>query len=211
MNKMKYITSLFLLLICFYTTNAQPFEGTIDFSKITNGQTTNYRYYVKNEKVRIEEFDEDNRVIGVIIVDVLALNTILMNTQKKLYLELEKNNSKLALIHGADAQFTKVEKNIAGYNCQEVIVRDKKDKREVSFFVNGENFNFFKNLMIALNRKDIPSLYFQQIPNLENLFPFSAIEKDHFGTIITAFEVTKISKNVVEDSFFVVPSDYSKL
>ncbi|HRH36912.1 MAG TPA: hypothetical protein PK760_01120, partial [Flavobacteriales bacterium] len=45
--------------------NAQGFEGVIEFTKTTGPVITNYKYYVKGDRIRIEEISSRGEVQGI--------------------------------------------------------------------------------------------------------------------------------------------------
>lgn len=190
---------------------SQSFEGEIGFTKKTLNETYNYRYYVKNENVRIEEFDDEKKLIGIVLVNINSYDAILINIDRKLFVDLEKNNVKLTKIQGMDIKNSSSMKKIAGYDCKEVVVKNKKENNEVVYYNHKANYSFFKGLLITLNRKDLASLYFQQIPDINDVFPFMAIEKDASGKVLTTFEVTDVVSKKVDDKLFEIPKGYSKL
>ncbi|MCB0814093.1 MAG: hypothetical protein KDB87_13160, partial [Flavobacteriales bacterium] len=48
---------------------AQAFEGVIEFTKTTGPVVTTYRYFVKGDRVRIEEVSSRGEVQGIMLVD----------------------------------------------------------------------------------------------------------------------------------------------
>ena len=51
------------------------FEGTVDFVKSKGKLTVNYKYKVKDGKVRVEEYGNDNSLDGIQLVDTCLLYT----------------------------------------------------------------------------------------------------------------------------------------
>lgn len=212
MEKLSKIFILPFLVFSFFNGFAQePFEGEIEFVKKSGTETVKYIYHVKGNNVRIDELNSDNTLVGVMIVNTKTYEAISLNLERKMYIDLEKNNTKLAKIDGVETINGKGTKKIAGYNCKEVIVKNKTDKTQVTFYMVKDNFSFFEGLIIALNRKDKPALYFQQIPDIKNVFPFLAIEQDATGKEISRLEVLQAVKRKVEDDLFKIPEGYSKL
>lgn len=211
---MKLFLKSFLLFILLFTGIngfSQAFEGEIEFTKKTGKEIVKYLYHIKGDKVRIDELNTENKLVGVMIVNVKTYEAISLNLERRMYVDLEKNNTKLAKIEGVNVSNGKITKMIAGYNCKEVVVKNKKLKNQVVYYIHKDNFDFFEGLMIALNRKDLASVYFQQIPDIKGVFPFMAIEKDASGKEITTLEVTEVVKRKVEDGLFKIPDGYSKL
>ena len=204
--------ALFLILVLSsFKLFAQPFEGEIGFTQKTKSETITYRYHIKDEKVRVEEFDGENKLIAFIVLNLNSFDAVLFNIERKLYVDLEKNNTELFKVKGVEIVMGDSTKRILGYDCKQVVVKNKKEKKEVIYYNCKDNFSFFKGLLITLNRRDLPSVYFQQLPDINDVFPFLAVEKDSDGNVIKTFEVTDVVNKKVDINLFEIPMGYSKL
>ena len=61
--------TLFSFVLASASLQAQNLEGVIEFTKTTGPVVTNYRYYVKGDRVRIEEISARGDVQGIMLVD----------------------------------------------------------------------------------------------------------------------------------------------
>lgn len=200
-------------LTVFYTANllAQGFEGTIEFTRKTTIDTTKYAYHVKGDMVRIEEIGSNGQIAGIMIVNTKEKKSKSLSPERKLYMELESSNNKFITIDGSDVKKGKAHKTIAGYKCNEWIVSNKEQNTAITYYLAKDNFDFFENLLIALNRKDKFATYYQQLPETSNAFPFLAIEKDlTSGKEKGRLEVTKVTKKTLDSKLFEIPADYKK-
>lgn len=188
----------------------QSFQGVIEFTKATLMDTTGYIYYVKNDMVRIEEIGSDKKVAGVFLVNTKTGKAKALSPERQLYMDQGPVITQLSKMKNAEIIKGKSTKTIAGYKCKEFIVKNKDQNTQITYYLVKDNFQFFEGLLIALNRKDKFSTYYQHLPDLENTFPFHAIEADLNGKQRSSLLVTNITKKDLEDHLFEVPKEYKK-
>jgi uncharacterized protein YneR len=200
-------------LIVFVTANlfAQSFEGTIEFTRKTTIDTTKYKYHIKDNMVRIEEIGSNGQIAGIMIVNTKERKAKSLSPDRKLYMEMESANSSFIKIDGSEVKKGKSSKTIAGYKCDEWTVSNKEQNTTITYYLAKDNFIFFDDLIIALNRKDKFATYYQQLPETSSSFPFLAIEKDlSSGKEKAKLEVDKVTKKAIDAKLFEIPSDYKK-
>lgn len=188
----------------------QVFQGVIEFTKATAMDTTSYIYYVKNDLVRIEEIGSDKKVAGVFLVNTKTGKAKAISPERQLYMDQGPTMAKFSKMKDAEIIKGKSTKTIAGYKCKEFIVKSKDQETQISYYLVKDNFHFFEGLLLALNRKDKFSTYYQHLPDLQNTFPFYAIEADLNGKQKASLLVTNITKKDLEDHLFEVPKGYKK-
>jgi hypothetical protein len=209
MKLMKKITALALGVTLSAAAFASgPFQGTIKFTKTIGPVTANYVYYVKGDKVRVEELSENGEIQGIMIVDTKANTVKALSPERKMYIDVP--NKRPARETDVYVQKTNNTKVINGYNCTEVKVSGKGDGREVTYWVADDDFDFMVPMLETLNRKDKLAVYFMNIPNLEGFFPMVGIEKKTDGVELTKLQVNDVTKSDLDESLFTIPSDYSK-
>ncbi|HLV53070.1 MAG TPA: hypothetical protein VKY29_03555, partial [Cryomorphaceae bacterium] len=71
----KFAALAFGLAIGLAASTNDPFQGTIKFTKTIGPVTANYIYYVKGDKIRVEELGENGEIQGIMIIDTKA-NTV---------------------------------------------------------------------------------------------------------------------------------------
>ena len=74
-----------------------PFQGTIKFTKTIGPVTANYTYYVKGNKIRVEELGENGEVQGIMIVDTKANTVKALSPERKMYIDV--------LVHGQNTKY----------------------------------------------------------------------------------------------------------
>ena len=191
--------------------SAQSFEGSIEFKKQTTTDTVNYIYYVKGDKVRLDEIgSKSKKVEGSFIVDTKANTMIALNHDRKLYFEQASGTP--ATVNGKpEVKKTGNVKTIQGMKCNEYIVKNTDEKVQVTYWMVGNNFNFFFKVLKVLNRKDKSAVYVQQITGAEGMFPFLSSQINlETNKEEVKMEVTKIDNKSVDASKFEIPKDYKK-
>ena len=207
-----------LLLAVFYITTShaqgskglEGFQGVIEFTKATTFDTTSYVYYVKGDMIRIDEITSDKKIAGILIVNTKTYKSTSLSPDRQVYMELKSGNSNLITIKDVEIIKGKQTKTIAGYKCKEVVVKNKEQNTQITYYLAKDNFHFFEGMLLALNRKDKFSTYFQQLSDVQNTFPFRAIETDLNGKARGSLNVVKVTKKDIEDYLFEIPDGYTK-
>jgi len=190
---------------------AQSFEGVIEFKKQTTMDTVNYVYYIKGDKIRLDEIgNKSQKVEGSFIIDLKVNSMVSLSHERKLYIEQTANPP--AIIAGKpEVKKTGNVKTIQGMKCSEYIVRNPDDKAQVTYWMASGNFDFFFKLLKVLNRKDKSAVYVQQITNSEGMFPFLSSQVNlETNKEEVKMEVTKFEKKTIDTSKFEIPEDYQK-
>lgn len=185
-----------------------PFQGTIKFTKTIGPVTANYVYYVKGDKIRVEELSENGEVQGIMIVDTKANSVKALSPERKMFIDVP--NKRPARETEVYVQKTNNTKMVNGYNCTEVKVSGKSDGREVTFWVADDDFDFMVPLLETLNRKDKLATYFMNIPNLDGFFPMVGVERKTDGVELTKLQVNTVDKGDLNNDLFEIPADYAK-
>ena len=203
-------TAAIVLGVCFGTLAfaGNPFQGTIKFTKTIGPVTANYTYYVKGDKIRVEELSETGEIQGIMIVDTKENTVKALSPERNMYIDVP--NKRPARETEVYVQRTTNKKTINGYECTEVKVTGKDDGREVTFWAADDQFDFMVPMLETLNRKDKLAVYFMNIPNFEGAFPMVGIEKKTDGVELTKLQVTEVTKSDLTNDLFTIPKNYSK-
>ena len=191
--------------------SAQSFEGVIEFKKQTTTDTVNYIYYVKGDKVRLDEIgSKSKKVEGSFIIDLKTNSMLSLSHERKLYIE-QASGTPAVVTGKPDVKKTGNVKTIQGIKCSEYIVRNADEKVQVTYWMGGTNYDFFFKLLKVLNRKDKSAVYVQQLTDVDGMFPFLSSQINiETNKEETKMEVTKVEKKAVDQSKFEVPKDYQK-
>lgn len=209
---MKKISVILILNIALLGLSvAQSFEGIIDFKKTSTIDTNKYVYYIKGDKVRIDEIDsKTKKAAGSFIIDLKLGKMTSLSHERKLYMDQKPGVP--AVVNGTpEVTKTKNIKTIQGIKCTEYIVKNKNENTEISYFISSTGkYDFFEKLLKLLNRKDKLSSYFLKITGVSGLFPFVAIQRTLDGKETARIETMKIEKKTLDASLFEIPKDYNK-
>lgn len=209
MKKINFIASLLFGLSLMTATSVKAnFEGVFEFTKKTGATEVKYKYFVKPDKVRIEDYGTDGTLQGVMLVDLKANKVIGLSPERKLWMDMPNNRKRKE--SEIKLEKTGKTKDIAGYSCAEWKVTCKEEDRVITYWMAKEGFDFFIPMIKALNRADKLSLYFLKLTGAEGMFPMMGEEKKTDGTLITTLKVSSVKKQVLQASLFEVPSDYAK-
>ncbi len=204
-----------LLLILFtgsaLLSSAQNFGGIIEFKKQTGKDISNYVYYVKGDKVRIDEFTAGTRTIsGTFIVDTKAGTMIFLDPDRKLWGSRAQKGLPVAAA-GCVVTSTKEMKEMFGYKCTEQVVKNVTDSTQISYYIAPGKFTFFTPMMKLLNRQEKLSTYFFALTLKDGYMPLLAIEKNLNGVEKGRLEVTRLEEKMLDDGMFSIPKDYTEV
>lgn len=207
---LQFISVIILVVTLSSMAVAQSFEGTIEFKRETETDTTNYVYYVKGVQVRIDEIGgKSHKPEGTYLIDMDEKTIKALNHERKLYMDQPTppapvNKGAFTVKKGLTP------KNLQGYKCTEYTVTNTEENTQVTYWLADGKFSFFEKLLKQLNRKDKSSVYFLQLPDIKNTFPMLSIQQSLDGKDHIHLEVTKIIKKEIDPAMFELPKGYSK-
>jgi hypothetical protein len=204
-----------LLLVLFmgsaFISSAQNFGGIIEFKKQTGASVVNYVYYVKGDKVRIDEFTAGTRTIsGSFIVNTTTGTMLFMDPDRKLWGTRAQKGSAAAPA-GCVATSAKTTKEMFGYKCTEQVVRNNSDSTEITYYIAPGKFAFFVPMMRIINRQEKMATYFFAMTLKDGSMPLLSIEKDLKGAEKGRLEVTRLEEKDLAETMFSVPKDYTEV
>lgn len=210
MRKIAFMLSgvMFLAITLFSFMPATGFEGAIEFEKKTGSTVIKYKYLVKNDNIRVEDYGTDGTLQGIMLVNTASGKVYNLSPDRKLYSLVPQKNPNTNI--KTDVKATGNKKEIAGISCTEYVVTCEAEQRVTSFYVGGTEFDFFVPFLKTLKRKDKLSVYYQKLTGVEGMFPMMGTEKKLDGTVITTLKTTSVKKQSVDDSVFEIPKDYKE-
>jgi hypothetical protein len=206
----QFISVIAMVVACSTGLFAQSFEGTIEFKRATDTDTTNYIYYVKGLQIRIDEIGgKSHKAEGTYLVDMDQKTINALNHERKLYMEQPTPPAPVTKGTFSVKKGT-APKNLQGYKCVEYTITNTEDNTQITYWLADGKFSFFEKLLRQLNRKDKSSIYFLQLPDIKNTFPMLSIQQSLDGKEQVRLEVTKITKKEIDPTMFELPKGYSK-
>ena len=196
--------------VLLFTTGAfaQAFEGVIEFNKTTGPVITTYKYFVKGDRIRIEEISSTGDVQGIMLVDTRDRTVTALSPERKLYMDVP--NMRLPKEVEVTVQKTGEMKEMVGYKCEKWMVKSPKEDRQLTYWVAADEFNFFIPLLETLNRKDEQAVFFLEIEGAKGLFPLLGIEQKLDGAEVSRLEVKSVTKGVQKPTIFEIPAGYNR-
>ncbi len=209
MNFPQLISTLLLTAIVgTATVSAQSFEGVIEFSKTTGPVSTTYKYYVKNDYVRIEELSDKGVIQGIMLVDNHDRKVMAISPERKLFMDVP--NMRLPKDVDVKVQKTAESKQVAGYQCKKWVVSNAAADRKVTYWVADDAFDFFIPMLRTLNRKDEQAVYFLEVPDASGVFAMQGVETKVDGSVISTLQVEKVTPQKLAEDLFRIPTGFTK-
>ncbi|MBP6311534.1 MAG: DUF4412 domain-containing protein [Flavobacteriales bacterium] len=189
-------------------TQAQSFEGVIEFKKTSGPVVTSYKYYVKGDHVRIEEVSSKGEVQGIMLVDTHDKTVVALSPERKLFMDVPN----MRLPKEVETSITKTNetKEMLNYKCEKWVVKSNAEDRLITYWVAADAFDFFIPLLQTLNRKDEQAVFFLEIPDSKGVFPIVGMEQKIDGAEVGRLEVSNIVKGPQKDALFEIPVGYNK-
>jgi len=204
---------IFLLLTGFLLSStflkAELFEGIIKFHQYTSYDTTLLRYSIRNNKIRINKYDNQRRLIECLLVDKEKEKVTALNPRKKLYRPLEpKKIKKTDKTENYKVIRRGNHKKINGVKCYQWRVRSRKNNTEIAYWVAVKKFDFFHDLIDLLERTNKIYDFFSEIPDNKGMFPLLSVERTLLRKERKRLTVAEITRKSMDESLFKIPEDY---
>jgi uncharacterized protein DUF4412 len=198
----------FVILFSGMFNSPDAFEGSIEVVCSSFYDTSYYTYYVKNENVRIDKFDENNSLTQSMIINLEMDEIFILSPEKKLYKQLTLNEKLTDQEEGFIILKTENSRTVNGHECYQWRVKNAERNMEVAYWVWQDNFYFFEELVHLLNRTDKTYEFFDKIPETQGFFPMLTVERTLLRREKSRASVVNINKKTVDESIFKIPSDY---
>ncbi len=201
------------LLLIFLSVNyfAQSFTGSIEFKFYTLRDTTSNTYWVKDKKIKLDQYaKKSDNIEGSFIFNLETGAINFVNPKRKVW--GDQKSEIPPVIKGKCETSKGKSKTIMGLKCTEFVVKNKDENTIISYWVTTDKFDFFTPMMELWNRKDKQSIYFNKIKGLpKGSMPVLSEERSITDNrFISKLEMTKINKGNIDDSKLEVPADYKK-
>lgn len=196
-----------LLMLSGLTLKASQFNGIIHFQKIDGTDTTLFKYYVKDQYIRIEDLDDKGDVNGIMLIDTEDANIIMLSNSKKIYINVPISNKKSMKLN-LNVEKTNDEMNVAGMDCVLWTATDKITKNRYDFWVHKNGYHFFNEMLRLLNREEAIANVWLTMNVNEGFFPFVGATYSSSGELISKIEIIHIVEDDLPVEMFIIPNDY---
>jgi hypothetical protein len=188
--------------------NIRNFEGNINFVRQTVFDTTHISIFVKDNMVRVDEFDSKKRVISSQLINLNTKEVFALSHENRLYTQLKTTPPALANSKGVVVQKTENSKQINGQTCYQWRVKDPERNTEIAYWVFEENLDFFATLLQLLNRTEYSLAVFREIPGSIGFFPMLTEERTLLRKEKLKIALVDINEKELNSGIFKIPSGY---
>jgi len=211
---MKKILFLTLVLSVFLfsglSVNAGDFSGIISFRKIDGNDTTLYKFYIGENRIRVEDVKDDGSLNGIMLINLDNTSILALSGSNKFYINVPISDKKPDPLE-LEVEKTKNKKKVAGMDCTLWIVKNKLSGEKSEYWVNKRSYSFFNGMLKLLNRDELIARSWNQMEVKPDFFPMIGIEYSPSGEMVTKIEVLTIEEKKLPESLFFVPEDYELL
>lgn len=207
------MTSLLLILFVLNTINGNgqrsKFEGSLFFTKQTKSDTNYYAYHIKDNLVRIDEYDNNEVLKRYIVINIEEKSITYFIPSRKIYTVVPvRPYSNHSDTTGFKVEKTQNSKMINGYKCYQWLVISKTDNTRMTYWVAKDDFHFFDDILKILNQTDEKnSMYYLKITDSEGFLPLCSVDYS-WTREIRSKVLVDVKKKTLKESLFSVPSDY---
>jgi hypothetical protein len=196
--------------VAFLSTFAQ-FSGSVEFKYYTLKDTTLNTYWVKDKKIKLDQYaKKNNNIEGSFIFDLDAKSIKFVNPKRKVWGD---QKSEIPPVMKGKCDISKGKgKTINGLKCNEYVVKNTEENTVITYYITTDNYDFFVPMMELWNRKDKQSIYFGKIKGLSK-GSMPVMSEEHQisdNKMISKLEIIKVNKSDVEQAKLDVPPDYKK-
>lgn len=209
----KLVTGFFLMssLGGFAISNFDKFEGSINLKRETIYDTSFVTIRVKNNLVRLDEYDNHKILVSAYIINLDNENVLALSPSKKLFYELKAN-----VMNAHKTVDTVVIKTqnimvLDGKSCCQMRVKCKSQDTEVAFWVTENNFEFFSTMNKILQKVKPDIDIFNYFPNVQGVFPMLIVERTLLRKEKQKILVTAIQETHLNEALFRIPLGYQKI
>jgi hypothetical protein len=189
---------------------ASQFNGVIHFQKIDGTDTTLFKYYVKDQFIRIEDLNANGDINGIMLINTEESTVILLSNSKKVFINVpisDKKPKKLNL----EIEKTNDEINVAGMNCVLWIAKDKTTQNKYEFLVHQNGYFFFNSMLRILNREEPIANVWLTMDVKDDYFPYVGATYSSTGELISKIEIINIIEDDLPVEMFIRPEDYQEM
>jgi hypothetical protein len=198
----------FILLLFPTFNNLGTFEGRIELVQETHYEKSYFTYFIKNDNVRIDEFDSDHLLIQSLIIKINDEQVYILCPSKKLYTQLTFSDSKKMTSDNFKIIKTENSRIVNGFDCYQWRVKNIERNTEAAYWVSQNNFYFFEDLIKLLNRTDKTFEFFEIIPDSQGFFPMLSVERTLLRKEKLRTYVVAINNEILDESNFIIPPEY---
>lgn len=197
----------FLLTLTSLNANTIAFEGKIEVVHESLYNTSYFTYFVKNNNVRIDKFDNNHIIEQSLLINLENRQVYILSPTKKMYTQLDVHENNTSSDNYTILK-TENSRMVGDYQCYQWRVKNKERNTEIAYWVSQSNFYFFEDLVKLINTVDNTYEFFGQIPETQGFFPMLSVERTLLRREKSRTYVVNISNSKMSNDLFKIPADY---
>lgn len=213
---MKNTVTLFLFITCLFTGSVygqnNSFEGALHYTSLSKYDTLSYTIYVKNDKIRLEEFSAQGELKQIFLFDRKQGSSLLLSPGEKKFMTLSFDEQ---MVKESKDEYEVLKtanyKVIDGKTCYQWRIKNPAKRAEVTYWVAKGEYDFFQDLSVLLTFKDNCWAFYCHIPNTDGYMPVVMTERNLVRTEKRRYTLQQIDLKLIKDELFQIPSDYQPL
>lgn len=190
----------------------KEFKGILKYVEYTPFDTTYYKVYVSNGKIRVDSFlgkDDENNAEKIMIYDLKNNKVLALKPSEQIYKTFDADDTQNFKIDGCDViQNKRNHKIINGYNCIQYRIKNVAENTDVTYWIPEEDFPFYYKMVSMKHSMQRVHKYFFMLPNYKVAFPLQTTERSLLREEKSSYQVTEIDEIAVSESVFEVPKNY---
>lgn len=198
----------FLFVISVLAGNSESFEGRIELVQESLYTTTYFTYSIKDELVRVDQFDENHQIIQAMLVNLGKEEVFVLSPERKLYTELKSNAKPAEGDKNFEINKTENSRMVNGHKCYQWRVKNIERNTETTYWVLQNDFYFFYDFVKLINRTERAFEFFEKIPDSQGFFPMLTVERTLLRREKNRVSVIEIDPGPIDDKLFLIPYDY---
>lgn len=197
----------FILVVLPVTSDVKSFEGSIELVQESLYDISYFTYFVKNDNVRIDKFDNTHTLIQSLLINIDKQEIFILSPSKNLYTKIEIVNHPKS---GENYTILKTENSrmVGEHLCYQWRVKNKERNTEVAYWVSQKNFYFFEELLKLINSTDNTFEFFEKIPETQGFFPMLTVERTLLRKEKSRLCVVNISDKPINKNLFEIPANF---
>jgi len=191
--------------------NLHKFEGCIHLKKETFYDTSFVKIQVKENQVRLDEFDSKKNLVSVIIINLENNKVFAVSPKDKLFYEIKTDP--VAQPTKEDTVVIRTENRMVldGRSCCQMRVKSLSRNSEVTFWVIENDFAFFQSMNRILRNINSDINVFSYFPEKSGTFPMLIVERTILRKEKMKVLVTRIDETLLSENLFKIPREYQKV
>lgn len=191
----------------------KEFNGILEYIEYTPFDTTYFKVYVSNGKVRVDSYKDKNSkrtIEKILIYNLKNRDVIVLKPSEKKYRLLNVDVVNRKNTDGCEMILNKNNyKYINGYKCIQYRVKNIKENTDITYWIPEKDFPFYYE-MVSMKRSMLRVYkYFFMLPNYKVAFPMQTVERSLLREEKSSYKVIGLAESKINNHIFDIPGDYT--